>query len=307
MPVTSEELTKVEGAIASTVKPVLTLLGASNPVTASALFGISVLFRFLRLGAEVRAAIDQARKDLEATVRAQGIFRVPIGVDTSISDVQEFFQRDLTFPIRFPVLNKQFAPEIGRLSNRADPGFVDAVQTLRVVMRALPDAVVDGKFDNSPVLDDLFGKWLDPALPEPDYRAMVVEIRALSDGSDLSLSGLANEPSEFIRAKLRAAGASIDAATDARLTALNAQIRSLLLNAFLDPNGGVVKQAVKFTVDRRVEMIQNDIDFLTARKTQLEGKPVAERSDPDKTELAGLTKRIAELTAFEAKVKASAG
>jgi hypothetical protein len=307
MPVTSEELTKVEGSIAGVVKPVLTMLGVANPVTASALFGISVLFRFLRLGAEVRRAIDQARRELDATVRAQGIFRLPIGVDTSVSDVLEFFKRDLTFPIRFPVLAKQFAPEISILDNSGDPGFRDAVSTLSVVMQVLPDAVVDGKFDKSPLLDDLFGKWLEPSPLEPDYRSMVAEIRTLAGRADVSLPGLAEQPSDLIRARLRAAGAAIDAATDARLAALNAQVRTLLLNTFLDPSSGLVKEAVKFTVDRRVELIQKDIDVLGASKARIEAKPAAERTDAEKAELAGLTKRIAELTAFQAKVKASVG
>lgn len=307
MALATEELTKVEGSIAGVVKPVFTMLGVSNPVTASALFGISVLFRFLRLGAEVRKAIEQARRELDASVRAQGIFRVPIGVDTSVSDVLEFFKRDLTFPVRFPVLSRQFAPEIALLSTPADPGFRDAVKTLSVVMNVLPDAVVDGKFDRSPLLDDLFGKWLDPSASEPDYRSMVAEIRALASDRELSLIGLAEQPSAFIRARLRAVGAAIDAATDAKLAAVNGQIRALFLNAFLDPNSGVVKEAVKFTVDRRAEFIQKDIDALTARKSQIEAKAATDRTEAEKAELAGLPKRIAELTAFQAKVKASVG
>jgi hypothetical protein len=307
MPVTSEELTKVEGSIAGAVKPVLTMLGATNPVTASVLFGVSVLFRFLRLGAEIRKAIDLARKELDATVRSQGIFRVPISAETSVTEVLEFFTRDATFPIRFPVLNKQFAAEIEALSRSGEPRFHDAIRTLTVVMRVLPDAVLDRRFDNSPLLDDLFGKWLDPSIPEPDYRSIVAELRVLAGNGDLSLSGIAEQPNAFIVAKLRAAGASIDAATDAKLAAVNAQIRTLLLNAFLDPNNGVVKEAVKFTVDRRVELIQKDIDALTARKAELEAKAAAARTDDEKKELAGLTTRITELTVFQTKVKTSMG
>jgi hypothetical protein len=68
-----------------------------------------------------------------------------------------------------------------------------------------------------------------------------------------------------------------------------------------------VKEAVKFTVDRRAEFIQKDIDALTARKSQIEAKAATDRTEAEKAELAGLPKRIAELTAFQAKVKASVG
>lgn len=304
---TSAELTQIESSITGVVRPVLTAVGMANPITASALLGVSMLFRFLRVGAEIRREIAAAGAALDATVRAQGIFRVPVGVDTSLSDALEFFVRDLTFPLRFRILAEQFAPEIALLKKPADPAFPEALATLKVVMNVLPDAVADRKFDRSPLLDDLFGKWLDPAIPAPDYRGMVAEMRQFIGDGHLSLRSLADQSGDFLRMKLQAAGAVIDTATQAKLTEANAKVKALLLSAFLDPGTGAVKEAVKFAVDRRAEFIQADLDGLTARRTVLEAKPAGERSDAEKAELARLVKRIPELTAFQAKVRSSAG
>src|ERR1043166_1149145 len=132
---TKQELTDIQGGISAIVKPVFTIAGASNPITASALFGIEMLFRFLSLGKEIRAAIEDQRKNLDDKVRAAGILRVPVAVDTSLDDVLTFFVRDRDFPVLHPEMARQFANEIQTVQDPSSPDFPQALRVLDAARR----------------------------------------------------------------------------------------------------------------------------------------------------------------------------
>jgi hypothetical protein len=300
---TVEELTEVQTGITNIVKPLLTMMGASNPIIAASLFGVEMLFRFLSLGSQIRAAIEAQKKRLEESVRAEGIIRIPVGVSTKFDDVLLFVEHPL-FAARHPLIARQFAREIGILPDPQSPEFPEALRIMDAVRRVIPRVERDLQFRTDPVMDQVFGMWLDPG--QPDFRSLVMEFLVLADKEELSLDGHCAAIPEYVRIKLRAAGARLDQATNEAAKQVNDQI-SKLIRGTLFGDKGAIKSSVKFAVDRRVEMIDGELNERAARKAAIEAKPEVQRSEPEKQELKDIAKRTSELTALRTRVTASLG
>lgn len=301
---TEVELTELQGDISAIVKPVLTMAGASNPLIASALFGMEMLFRFLSLGAAIRAAIDDQKKKLDDKVRTEDILRIPICVDTTLDDVLTFFVRDADFPILHPEMARQFPDEIETVKDPSSPDFPEALRVLDAARRVIPRVERELRFKTEPIMDRVFGRWLDPG--KPDFRTLVYDFIALADKQELSLVEHVDRIPEYVRFRFRAARVHLNTAAEDTAKEVNAKIR-VLIHATLFGDKGAIESAMKFAVDRRVELIDAEVMGLADRKAAIETKTDADRSDQEKQELKDIAKRIKELGDFKTRVNASVG
>jgi hypothetical protein len=303
---TKEELVEIQSGITSVAKPVFTMLGVANPVAAAAVFGVETLFRFLALGAEIRAAIEEQRKQLDTRIRTEGILRVPITVDTRLDDVLTFFVDDPDFPRLHPEMDRQFAAEIAAVQRPGTPEFPQALRMLDAARRIVPRIERTLRFEDDPLMDELFGKWLDPA--KPDFRAMIQDYLTLANHRELGLDDHVARVSEFTRMKLSVAGATLDADTASALAEVNTKIRALV-RATLFGDKGFIKDAVRFTVNERVMIIDGQVQDLNARKAEIQATDTSQLSEAAKEELKEELKtidsRVKKLADFKTRLSSS--
>lgn len=301
MPVTESQLNQLNSSIQSTLKPILAASVVANPASASILFGVDMIFRFVTLGAKIREKINQSADTLNTAVRADGIFRAPIEIDMQFSEILSFFTEG-NCQLLFPIAYNQFVKERQILINQSDPKWQEVFNTLVLARKVLPEVYFDLKFDNDPLLDRLFGKWLDPA--DPNFRSLIIEMKPFCLREEISLNDLAGMIPEYSRIKLELMGTKLELVTQTVLDKLNTDLRGIILEA-ITGDQGITKSVTKFSIDRVLEQIDNQIAELNSKKSTIEAKPEAERSEGEKKELQQFAKRIDELTKRKANISSA--
>jgi len=300
--ITQEQLTQLNNSIKSNLKPAFAMAGIANPISASILFGVDVIFRFVTLGTQIRKLLQEAQKSLEETVRSEGIFRVPVEVDITYSEVLGFFTKG-NCQILYPMAYHQFKREREILVDKTNPGWQEAFDTLRFAYRILPEVYLDYKFDKNSVLDDLFGKWLDPG--DPDFRSLVKEIKLFYTREETSISDLMQLLPEYSKLKLELMGVRLDLDTENTLEDLNSKIQDLVQTVVFGDEG-MVKVATSFAVKQRIEQIENQITNLEEQERTLEEKPEQDRSEAERKELKQIKKRTDELEQMKERIESVA-
>jgi hypothetical protein len=303
MATVEDQLNQLKTSLSSTLGPVLAMAGVANPVSASVLFGIDMVFRFVVLGVQIRQALEQAKKALDKAVRTEGIFRVPIEVDMTFSEVLAFFTRG-DCQLVYPIAYDQFKREREIIVDKKHPEWREAFETLALAYRVLPEVYFDFRFDNSPLLDDLFGKWLDPG--NPDFRSLIKEMKPFFSAEDISIGDLMRLLPEYSKIKLDLMGAKLDAMTQKAVDDVNRQIHDLVWSAVFG-DSGMAKTTTKFAVNTRIEQIDNQLSELKERKNVLQSKPEANRTEAEKKEINQINQRIDDLTKMKERIKSSTG
>lgn len=301
---TEIELRELQNHISSTINPILSVSGVSNPVNSATVFGIEMFFRFMSFASAIRTAIEDQKKKLDESVRSEDILRVPIEVDTTLNDVLTFFVQDSDFPILHPEMASQFADEIEAVKNPTSPYFAEGLRVLAAARRVIPRVERKLQFTKDPIMDQVFASWLDPS--KPDFRMLVYDFVAMADRCELSLDDHLREIPNHVKLRLRAARLQLNASAERAAAEVNDKIRVLIRDTLFGEKGAI-QSAVKFAVDRRVELIDADLKELNDRKTTIEARGEGERSEQEKRELKDIARRINDLVNFKTRVKASAG
>ncbi len=289
MPTKQEKITRVEETLKSTLNPVFAMAGVANPVVTAVMFGLGIIFRFVRLGAEVRRQNEAAEQALEEAVRAEGIFRMPVNISLNFSTIVNFFMNECE--LLYPLAYKQLEPERKILLNKSDPRWKEAFETLELAFRILPDIYFDQKFDDNPVLDDLFGKWLDPG--NPDYGGLVRELRLFMQQDELSIDGLQAMLPSFIRQRLNDMGVEVADLSADQLARVSEEVGGIVTEA-LTGDEGLLQETLSFAVDKRKENLESRLDELANRREELEGLARSEDTGNQSKELEQINKRIEE-------------
>ncbi len=297
MPTTPEKFTKVENTLKSTLNPVFAMAGIANPVTAAAMFGLGIIFRFLRIGAQIRRQNEAAAQALEQAVRSEGIFRLPVTVNLNFTTLVNFFLNECE--LIYPLAYRQLEPERKILLNKSDPKWKEAFETLELAYRILPEVYFDRTFDDNPVLDDLFGKWLDPG--NPDFRSLVRQLRLFLQQEELSSQGLQAMLPTFVRQRLEDMGVDVQTLTEEQLAAVNEQVGSVVSEA-LSGDEGLLQETLGFAVKKRQESLQSRLEELAGRKEELQGIADSQRSQTQFKELEQVSQRISDIESMLSRI-----
>jgi hypothetical protein len=301
MAVTKEQLEEMNTSVQAHISPILALAGVANPVAAATVFGVDMLFRFVTLGAAIRDELAKAKKDLDTAIRTQELFRLPVEVSLEESVVVSFFTKGACRMV-YPLAYEQLAEERQTIVDPAHPRWDEAMETLTVAYRLLPDLYHDCTFDESPMLERLFGAWLDPGNPE--FASLFREAKLLVLPPEISIPSLQRLLPSYTRLRLELAGAASDAATAAALAAVNQKIQALVWTTVFGDKGAVTK-VTKYAVDRRLEQLNTEIASLEARKAELEAIPEGSRSESQTKELKQVEKRITDRKQMKARIEAT--
>ncbi|HHS13523.1 MAG TPA: hypothetical protein ENN03_07110 [bacterium] len=301
MPLDADKIEELSETLESALAPALAAAGLSHPASAAVLFGLRTIFRFVRLGSEIRESLEEARQNLDATVKASGLFRAPLWVSVDYTKLLNFFTGG-EGRIHFPDACEQLDEEIAILQEPDHPRWQEAFEVLNLAYWKLPEIEKHGKLKD-PLLDDLFGKWMDPGCP--DYRAMFREMRLLCGGECFSLHRLKRQLSEYVRMRLEMLGADLQTITEARLKQVNDRLDEWIWEAVMGP-GGAAKEAAEFIIKRHLEYMDREIHEVQNRKAGLSVKSVDPPTGSEPDSVFRLEKRLRELMSMKQRIRSAA-
>jgi hypothetical protein len=299
MPLDEDKIKDLEDTLISTLKPAFAVATVANPAAASILFGVELVFRFARLGAQIRQELEKDQKPLDEAIRAEGIFRLPVRVAMKYAAVLSFIEES---ELNHPFAYDQFEAEREVITDKSHPGWQEAFDTLSVASRIVPELGDDLTLRDRPVLDDLYAKWLDPR--KPNYRSLVVELKALGTKDALSITELKDLLPAYSRMKLESMGADLEELTENALENLNKKVGDLIWDAVLGKDGAA-GEVVNFAVERRLEQIDNEATALRELKAELEKKAASELTDAEKGLLENIPKDLQALTRMKERIESA--
>lgn len=254
MPLDADKIDELSETLESALAPALAAAGLSHPASAAVLFGLKTIFRFVRFGSRIRETLEASRESLDETVRAGGLFRAPLWISIDYTKLLNYFTGG-ECRIQFPDAFEQLNEEIAILQEPNHPGWHEAYEVLNLAYWKLPEMKKYGKLKD-PLLDDLFGKWMDP--DSPDYRAIFREMRLLCGGESFSLTRLRQQLSGYVRMRLAMMGADLESIAKERLKQVNDLLDEWIWDAVMGPEGAA-KETAEFIIERHLDYMDREI------------------------------------------------
>jgi hypothetical protein len=292
----------------SLVKPLLTLANVPNPAIATVTYAYGVAIRILQLGTEVRDVVAKERLDLDAEVRAAGLFRLPLEVNAQRLQLASFVELGRR---RYPKALAQFEDDVRVLD---DPGHADrkgARERLAIARSVIPrvydhyERAGELRHPDFPLLSLAYLQLLNPG-EDHVYRALVanlhIERTTLFDGDRTSRNLLRERLPDYVQAQLHVERQHLDAEKRQALEQTIDSVRELYWSFVFgdDQRPGLVGDAVEFVVDRAVERIEDERSELEAERARLSALPPDQRDDG---RLAAIRTREEELSDLERRLQ----
>lgn len=300
MPLDADKIDELSETLETALAPALAAAGFSHPASSAVLFGLKTIFRFVRLGSKIRETLEAARKSLDETVRAGGLFRAPLWVSIDYTKLLNYFTGG-ECRIQFPDACEQLDEEIAILQEPDHPRWHEAFELLNLAYWKLPEMGKHGKLKD-PLLDDLFGKWMDPG--SPDYRAIFREMRMLCGGEYFSLIRLREKLSEYVRMRLEMLGADLETITKERLKQVNDSLDEWIWDAVMGPEGAA-KEAAEFIIERHLEYMDREIREVQNQKAALSVRSEDPPAGSETDSLRRLEKRLQELISMKKRIQSA--
>jgi len=290
----SERFNRVEQVLRDNLSPALTFFNANPTVVLlnTAMFGIEMIFRFLKLGSRIKKKLREAEMALDQKVRSEGIFRIPIHIGLQDTEVITFFLRG-ECQLSFPEIYRQMKPEIDVLINSSDHAAKkDAFDSLKVAYRLMweSDVLTDKNLAKDPFLDDLIGKWIDPGNFE--FRDLVLECKPFLAQQELSISALREMLPDYARLELNKEQNVTNKMTHEQLLAVNDAISEMTWDVLLHREDNSIEKTMTFLVTHRIEVLHQEITELETRRDQLSALPPEEMTPARERELVQLNQRL---------------
>lgn len=258
-------------------------------------FGTELLFRFIRLGRMIRQKVEEQTGKLDVAVRAEGIFRSPLTIDLTATELINFFHGECR--LLYPRVPAQFAEELSILANLDDPRWPETFRFLRIARKYIHHYMDNKQLDEEPELQELIGAWQDPAGVK--YRELVLQIAQLLPADALSLEDWRNLLPDYTRMMLQTERYKILSISTAQLAELNEQIRELSWQQVTGGNNSTLNLTLNFLVEERTLVINREVESLTERLKVLAAPPV----DPAKqAEINQLRTRVQDLNQFKQRI-----
>ena len=105
-----EKYASMQTSLTGQLNTVLDLTTASQSVVLPALFGINMVFRFLKFGSRLRKVYAEQRKQFEDKVRAEGVVLMPVSIRPKTTLVTSFFTSgtaERSFPEQYKSMSDQ--------------------------------------------------------------------------------------------------------------------------------------------------------------------------------------------------------
>jgi hypothetical protein len=260
-------------------------------------FGTELLFRFIRLGKMVRQKVEEQTGKLDTQVRAQGIFRNPISIELTVTEISTFFNGEIQ--ILYPRTAAQFQEEIAILNNLDHPHWKENLRFLRIARTYIHHYMDNKELDEFPELQELIGVWQDPAGVR--YHDLALQIAQLIPGDSFSLEEWRDLIPSYTKMMLQSERYKILTISEQNLAELNGQIRDISWQAITGGNNNTINLTLNFLVQERTLVINNQVNELNQKLKTLSAPPV----DPVKIpEINQINTRVQQLN--EAKKKISA-
>jgi hypothetical protein len=285
----------------SLVKPLLTLANAPHPFVATATFAYGVLLRILQLGSEIREAVAREGDVLDAQVRADGLFRVPLDVDLGDLEVASFVELGRR---RYPRALEQLADDVRVLDDPRHPDRKGARERLAIARTVIPrvydhyERTGELRHPDLPLLSLGYLQLLNPGEPHV-YRALVANLHLertmLFDGDLSSATLLRERVPAYVQAQLRVERQNLDEAKQQALDRTIDSVRELYWG-FVFGDGqrpALLEDAMEFLVERAGAWIDDERSRLAAERERLVALPADER---DEGRLADVRTREEELS-----------
>jgi hypothetical protein len=293
MPLTEVHRSKLE-RLPSLMEPLMVLANVANPTIATVTYAYGLVMRVLQIGGQVRERVARGQGDLDAEVRAAGLFRVPLEVDVQPIQLQAFIGPGRS---RFPRALEQLDDDVRVLDDPRHPDRRGARERLAIARSVIPQ-VYDHyertgqlRHDDFPLLSTAYLHLLNPGEPRI-YRALVrnlhIERTTLVDEDRSSLNLLRARLPAYVQAQLRVERDALDARQRQALAETIDSVRDIYWSFVLgdDDEPGVVKEAVDFLVERAVERIEDEREELAAERERLASLPADQRDDDRLAQIA---------------------
>jgi len=296
MAVTLERLQNLESGMTRTLKPIFAVANIANPLVTALSFGIGMVFRFIKLGQQVRERKEEAQRLMDAAVRAEGIFRLPVRVEPDRMKMDPFIRRDLKRI--YPIAHEQLQPELKIYGDESHPQWAEAAEILRLAVEVIPEVYLDLKFDDNPVLDDLFGKWLDPG--NPQFGHMLRELKILLQNEEVSIPKLKELLPAYAHEAIKHYHLDLSPEQEEALTAMSEELSGFIFGELMG-DSSATSEALSFVVQKREEALDAEIEDLLAKREELEGEALEGRSQPSKT-IQQIDKRLEEINTMKERI-----
>lgn len=289
-------------------KPLLPLAGMSGAAVDAVTFVFGMVWRLLRIGDKVKAAVEKAGADLKQEIKTRGLYRVPVSLDTTTLQIRNFIalgQRS------YPRAIEQLRGDIQRMDDRFDRGRRDARERLAIAMSVIPEVYDcferEGRIDlrDEPLLkdDDLRLMGADDGNM---YAALVDNIwcerRSVLEGDETSLPQIRDRIPDYVRFRLGLERDRLDAAHAEAFNKLQSALRDIYWTAVLGSEDGILADTLKFAKEQSVKALEDERSSLTNERTTISSQPADERPpgrleqiDARLDELASLLARVKEL------------
>ena len=288
--ITEERLKNLQNILNSTLDQAFAVTDIATRIATPVIFGMEMIFRFARLGLAMREELRNAQKKLDESVRAEGIFRITIQVNMSYAKILSFL-KDCNLLYRDVYV--QLEPEREVIFDPKHPEWKEAKRILTLASQFLPEIYHDHRFNNNPILDDLFGKWLDPG--NPDFRSLFKEMSLFYSKEEISRNDLKQLVPAYTKLKLNLMKARLDNLTEEELDKLNNTIGGLIWDALIGSDDNALKSLVQFSVEQRTQQLQEEINDLTEKENELKKIPENNRTEAQKKELEQIARRKKDL------------
>lgn len=292
----------------SLVAPLLTLANVANPAIATVTYAYGVMMRVLQLGSAVRAAVAKEKSRLDATVRAAGLFRVPVEVSFIESDVRNFVSLGRS---SYPLAFQQLEDDIRVLGDSGHADAKGARERLAIARTVIPRVyrhyVDTGELSHPafPLMSLDYVQLLNPGEPKP-FRALIsnlhIERTTLFEGGLSSANLLGERLPAYVQAQLRVERQNLDATQQQALDRTVDSVRDLYWS-FVFGDGeqtGVAQEAVDFLVERALRRIEEERSELASERERLTALPEDQRDDD---RLQDITERVEELSDLEGRLR----
>lgn len=285
-----DKLKSVQDTVVGGLTKSLTLAGVSGVPLLVGGFVAEAVFRVVRLCARIREKQHELEKKMEEAVRDRDIVRQPIYEDIDQAAAWVFFQPAGAAARDFPEIYEQLRPEIEEVVNKPLNARPEARRALLFAYRFLTRVYEQNRFVENPVLDELFGAWIDPGAPQYGHIAREAA-RLFPDDGMLTPGHLMEAAEDYFLSKLKSEIGELHEIEENAQKEMAKAFKELILGALVGDEGAVAR-TLKFAKDVRLEKLGEQIDKLKE-----------ELKTADKSRKDWIEQRIKELESLQERIK----
>jgi hypothetical protein len=287
----TQSLERFKGVFNQVFHTASTFGGAAQLLPTAISFGAELLFRFIRLGKMIRQKVEEQTGKLDTQVRAQGIFRNPISIDLTVTEISTFFNGECQ--ILYPRTATQFQKELAILNDLDDPQWKENLRFLRIARTYIHHYMNNKQLDEFPELQDLIGAWQDPSGVR--YHDLALQIAKLIPDDSFSLNEWRDLMPSYTELMLRSERYKILTISEQNLLELNNQIRDLSWQMMTGGSNNTINLTLNFLVQERTLVINNQVTELNDKLKSLSAPPVDPIKKPEIDQINTRVKQLGEL------------